>query len=160
MKYKEWLNEWLSCRVEPTAMEHTLKKYRAQIDKHIVPALGEYELNELSALVLQRFAAGLTAKGFAANTVNGIISTLKASLKCAVLRGQTREQHSDAVARPKIKEKTVECFTKAKQRKMVHNRKKSGQAVRYNNVIVYGTSYRRIACYYLQDVDLDNGCVP
>ena len=118
IKYKKWLNEWLSFRVEPTAKERTLKKYRAQIDKHIVPALGEYELNELSALVLQRFAAGLTAKGFAANTVNGIISTLKASLKCAVLRGQTREQHSDAVARPKIKEKTVECFTKAEQRKI------------------------------------------
>lgn len=118
MKYNDWLTEWLTFYVKPTVKERTYIKYRSQIEKHITPVLGDYDLNELTAQVLQRFTAGLTESGFAANTVNGIISVLKSSLKRAVMLGLTNVQCTDAIVRPKAKEKEVESFTKDEQRKL------------------------------------------
>lgn len=118
MKYKDWLQEWLMYYVKPTTKERTYKKYARQIQNHIAPCLGEYELEELSAQVLQRFTVELTNKGLASNTVSSILSVLKSSVKRAVIFGITNVQCSDAIAYPKHKEKQVECFTKDEQRKI------------------------------------------
>lgn len=118
MKYKQWLDEWLTYYVKPATKERTCDKYRSQIEIHIMPALGDYDLDELTAQVLQRFTVKLTENGLAANTVSGIISVLKCSLKRAVMLGVTNVQCTDAIVRPKAKEKQVESFTKDEQRKI------------------------------------------
>lgn len=118
MKYKDWLDEWIAYYVTPNTKERTQEKYRSQVDRHIKPELGEYELSELSAAVLQKFTARLTESGLAANTVNGIVSVLKFSLKRAVILGFASAQFTDAIVRPKATEKQVECFTKDEQRKI------------------------------------------
>lgn len=118
MKYKEWLYEWLAIYVKPTVKERTFNKYFKSVKNHILSKLGEFELEELSAQVLQRFTAELTEKGLAANTVNGIISVLKSSIKRAVMLGVTSVQCADAIVRPKHREKQVESFVKSEQRKI------------------------------------------
>ena len=105
MKYKDWLNEWLKLYVKPATKIRTQKKYKRQIELHILPALGEFELNDLTATVLQHFTVGLSEKGLSANTVNGIISVLKSSLKCAVLLDVTEKEFTAAIVRPKQREK-------------------------------------------------------
>lgn len=118
MKYKNWLNEWLALYVKPTTKIRTYKKYKRQIELHILPALGEFELNDLTATVLQRFTVDLSEKGLSANTVNGIISVLKSSLRRAVLLGVTDKEFTMAIVRPKQREKQVDCFSKEEQRKI------------------------------------------
>ena len=41
MKYKHWLNEWLQYYIQPSNKFRTYKKYKSQIELHIVPTLGE-----------------------------------------------------------------------------------------------------------------------
>lgn len=161
MKYKQWLNEWLTYCVKPTAKERTFKKYRTQIDKHITPMLGEYELDELSAQALQRFTADLVEKGFAANTVNGIISTLKTSLKRAVLLGQTSVQYADAVVRPKTKERKVDCFNKAEQLKIERHISESENDRLFGIVLCLYTGLRigELLALTWCDVDLCKGVI-
>ena len=118
MKYKNWLNEWLALYVKPTTKIRTYKKYQRQIELHILPTLGEFELNDLTATVLQRFTVDLSEKGLSANTVNGIISVLKSSLRRAVLLGVTDKEFTMAIVRPKGREKQVACFCKEEQRKI------------------------------------------
>lgn len=118
MKYKDWLKEWLDLYIEPTTKHRTCEKYKRQIEIHIFPALGSYELCELTPIVLQRFIVDLTQKGLSANTVNGIVSLLKASLKCAVQVGVADKEFSSVIVRPKGKEKCVECFSKEEQKKI------------------------------------------
>ena len=118
MKYKTWLNEWLKLYVKPTTKIRTYKKYQRQIELHILPALGEFELHDLTATVLQRFTVDLSEKGLSANTVNGIISVLKSSLRRAVLLGVTDKEFTMAIVRPKQREKQVDCFSKEEQRKI------------------------------------------
>lgn len=118
MNYKDWLNEWLIYYVKPMTKERTYKKYLRQIENYIIPKLGEYDVDNLSAHLLQKFTVGLSENGLAANTVNGIISVLKSSLKRAVILGVARAQFSDAIVRPKTREKQVESFSKEEQRKI------------------------------------------
>ena len=61
---------------------------------------------------------GLSEKGLSANTVNGIISVLKSSLRRAVLLGVTDKEFTMAIVRPKQREKQVDCFSKEEQRKI------------------------------------------
>ena len=46
MKYEEWLKEWLDNYIKPTAKERTHARYREIVYQHIIPHLGDYELNE------------------------------------------------------------------------------------------------------------------
>lgn len=128
MKDKDWLNEWLKWYVKPATKFRTHKKYKRQIEIHILPALGEYELHELTATVLQRFTVDLSEKGLSANTVNGIISVLKSSLKRAVALGIAEKEYTDCIVRPKQREKQVECFSKDEQHKIeqyIYEKKKT-----------------------------------
>lgn len=104
--------------VKPTTKIRTYKKYQRQIQLHILPALGEFELNDLTATVLQRFTVDLSEKGLSANTVNGIISVLKSSLRRALLLGVADKEFTAAIVRPKGREKQVDCFSKEEQRKI------------------------------------------
>ncbi len=118
MLYKEWLNEWLELSVKVSVKERTYRKYRSAAERYLSPALGECETGEIPAVALQRFSASLTARGLAANTVNGILSVLKTSLKRAVALGVAEKQFTDCIVRPKPREKRVVCFDKEEQRKI------------------------------------------
>lgn len=74
---------------------------------------------------MQRFITGLlsagnrrTGKGLSANSVNTVISVIRNSLKTAHLLGLTAEYTADKLKRPKRKEKPVDCFTLAEQKKI------------------------------------------
>ena len=151
MKYKNWLVEWLALYVKPTTKERTYKKYQRQIELHILPVLGEFELNDLTATVLQRFTVDLSEKGLSANTVNGIISVLKSSLRRAVLLCVTDKEFTMAIVRPKGREKQVDCFSKEEQRKIEQFifEKKEKQIVRRGALSLHGLAYWRTSIPYV-----------
>ena len=118
MRYKDWLNEWLDYYVQPRTKNRTFEKYSKQINKHVLPVLGEYNMDDLTAVTLQKFVAALIDKGLSANTVNGVITLLKTSLQRAASVGVAQRQYSDFIVRPKTREKQVECFSKDEQKKI------------------------------------------
>lgn len=118
MLYKEWLNEWLDLYVKVSAKERTYVKYRQQVSKYITPALGEYELNSLTAVALQRFSVSLAEWGLSTSTVNEIISILKCSLRKGVSLGLIDNQFSNTITRPKTRAGKSECLDKLEQKKI------------------------------------------
>ncbi len=125
MKYKEWLREWLECYVKPSSKQKTYIRYSEIVSGHLVKALGDYELSDLTPLILQRYATKLlqsgnlkTGKGLSANSVNGIITVIQNSLKDAYAIEQIAEYTADKIKRPKSREKQVTCFTLAEQKKI------------------------------------------
>lgn len=116
MKYGIWLDEWFRNYIQPSSKIKTCERYSEIIEKHLKVKLGEYELDELTPLVLQRYVTELlrsgnivTGKGLAANSVNGIIT---------VTLGELKEYTADKIKRPKTKEKDVSCFTLPEQKKI------------------------------------------
>lgn len=117
MKFKDWLMEWLTVYVCPMAKKRTFEKYERICRVRIVPALGEYDLKELSPLLLQRFIADMVSR-YAPNSVNGTISVLKSSLKQAMIVGHISKRSTEGIIRPRMEERPIECLSPEEQRKI------------------------------------------
>ena len=103
----------------------TYAAYKQIVEKRLKPRLGEYELNEISPVILQCYVTELlqqgnsiTGTGLSANTVNGIITVIQNSLKLACMIGESEKYIADKIKRPKTSEKEVSCFTAAEQKKI------------------------------------------
>lgn len=125
VRYADWLMQWLENYVRPSVKARTYERYRLIIQQHIKENLGNVALDGLSPLVLQSFVTKLlqngnrkTGKGLSANSVNAVIAVIQGSLRTAHNLGLTQEYTADKIKRPKLKEKPVECFTLAEQKKI------------------------------------------
>ena len=123
MKYKEWLHDWLELYEKESVKPRTYKQYEDVINKRLIPALGDYEMEDLTPIILQRYIVDLsrkgntkTGKGLAPNSVNCIILVLHSSLSMAYVLGLSKEIHVDKIKRPKTSEKPIESFTKEEQK--------------------------------------------
>ncbi len=125
MKYQEWLDEWLENYVKPYSKVRTYENYVYLAKDHIKVKLGEYELDSLNPVILQKFFAGLmtngnikTGKGLSANSVNSVISVVKTSLRLAFELELCKEYVAGAVKRPRKNEREVGCFNITEQKKL------------------------------------------
>lgn len=82
-------------------------------------------MNELAPITIQQYVTEMiekgntrTGKGHSSNSVNGIISVIQSSLQTAYRLGLTATYVGDKIQRPKSREKNVECFTAAEQKRL------------------------------------------
>lgn len=141
MKYKEWLDSWLEIYVKPTVKIRTYEKYSQIVKNRIVEQLGEFELEKLTAIVLQNYVAEMI-KTYSANSVYGTISVIQKSIKTAFMLGITKECNVDKIIRPKIVEKQVECFTIQEQKKIEEYCVKSKKDKMFGIVLTLYTGLR------------------
>ena len=159
MKYKYWLKEWLRLYIKPYVKERTYDKYVKQVDLHIIPLLGDYDMENLSATVLQDWSVKLQDSGLSPNTINSIISRLKDSLKKAVISGVITKEFTGNIIRPKSREKQVDCFNKAEQKKIEQYILTNQKPKLYGFLICLYTGLRigELLALTWKDVDLSNG---
>ena len=85
---EEWLEIWMK-EYSINKKYSTLKGYKAQIKKHINPALGHYTLQSITPIMIQRFLNDLSrpdesGKALAPKSVKNVHMILKAALSQAV----------------------------------------------------------------------------
>ncbi len=162
MKYQDWLSEWMENYIMPSSKQRTYTRYGEIVRLHIVPRLGEYEMSDLSPLVLQRFVTELlqsgnlnTGKGLSANSVNGIITVVQSSLKIAYSLGIIIEYSADKIKRPKATEKKVECFSLSEQKKIEQYISEKGQLKLFGILLCLYTGLRLGELLALEWTDID-----
>ena len=123
MLYKDWLEDWLINYVQPSVKEKTYSRYADIATHHLTPSLGNYDINELTPLMVQRYITELlqcgnlkTGTGLSVNSVNSIITVIQGSMATAQRLGIVERYEMDKLKRPKAKEKTVECFSPPEQK--------------------------------------------
>jgi len=79
MTYGEWLVKWFSLYKEPNQKESSARNNRNYIHNKILPAIGDYPLQEVNAFILQEFFNNLP-KG---NTRDKLYDIVNASLRKA-----------------------------------------------------------------------------
>ena len=161
MEYKEWLEKWLKYYVCPYVKERTYQKYKRQVELHIIPKIGECDMADLSAVMLQEFVVSLPDKGLSTNSINGVITVLKNSLKRAEALELVDKQYTAGIQRPKVREKQVECFSKCEQRKIetyIFEKKKTKL---FGIILCLYTGLRIGELFALtwEDVDLQKGII-
>ena len=165
MKYSDWLFEWLECFVRPVCKDKTYISYSGIVSKYLASELGDYEVGELDAVMLQKFVAKLlkcgnerTGRGLSSSTVNLIITVMQNSLKCAYAIGKTATYAADNVKRPRITEKKVECFTVREQAKIEREIISRGNIKLYGIIICLYTGLRIGELFALRLEDIDFKC--
>lgn len=125
MKYGEWLSIWLDHYVKIGAKSRTYERYEQTVRNNIKSALGEWEMEALTPMRLQRYITELltsgnrrTGGGLSPNTVRSIITILRNSLKMAKRMGYLSVYTADEIMPPRITERRVECFTLPEQKKI------------------------------------------
>lgn len=125
MKLNEWLDIWLNKYTKHAVKLRTYDRYRYIIEKHINPKLGNYELDDLSAVILQDFVLGELESGnlntqgpLANNSVIGIVNVLKSSLAEAKDLEVTSKDYSGKIKLPMSTEKPVTAFERHEQEKL------------------------------------------
>ena len=125
MKYSEWIAEWFDNYVKPNSKNKTIICYKSLIKNHIISQLGNYELEEITVLLIQKYITELGSgvnikggRGLSSNSINLIVTIIQESLRIARDIGLTDKYVADKIKRPRIKEKKVDCFTFEEQKKI------------------------------------------
>lgn len=166
MTYEKWLHIWLENYIKPSSKERTYIRYLQLIRTHIAPKIGDKDVNDLTPIVLQSFVTKLlssgndkTGKGLSANTVNAIISVMQNSLRTAHLLGYAKEYTANMIKRPKLKERKIECFTLAEQKKIESAVFESKKTKLFGIVLCLYTGLRigELIALQWKDIDLQKG---
>ena len=125
LKYKDWLNEWLENYVKQASKVKTYTRYAQIVNSHLIPRLGDYEMEEISPQLLQQQIVDLrkcgncvTGEGLAPTTVNLIVAVIQESLATAYELELCQQYTADKIKRPRVEEKKVECFSVPEQKQI------------------------------------------
>ena len=125
LKYKDWLNEWLENYVKQASKVKTYTRYAQIANSHLIPRLGDYEMEEISPQLLQQQIVDLrkcgncvTGEGLAPTTVNLIVAVIQESLATAYELELCQQYTADKIKRPRVEEKKVECFSVPEQKQI------------------------------------------
>ncbi len=108
---EEWLEIWLQ-EYSLNKKYSTLKGYRAQIKKHITPALGNYKLKQLTPFMIQRFLNHLSqedenGKTLAPKSIKNVYAILNAALSQALENGYIKRNPCKNAKLPQIEKALV-----------------------------------------------------
>lgn len=125
MRLEEWLREWLYVCVKNNVKLKTFNRYKDIIELHVIPCIGELDLNEVNYSVLSKFIAKRkesgnlkTGGGLSSSSVNGIIVLLKNSLNEAVEFGIIENNPCRNLKKMRDESKKVDALTINEQRKL------------------------------------------
>lgn len=123
MKYKEWMDDWMSLYVHTTCKRRTCERYEQVIRNYILPFLGNCELEDITTNTVQRFIYMLqnvnsekTGTVLSSNYIKVIVNVVQKSLKIAYLNGYIENAINGKVVKPKVVEKRIRCFSVSEQK--------------------------------------------
>jgi integrase len=103
----EYLRNWLHNYTEMNCAPKTIESYRALIECHIIPELGNIRLVDLEPCQLQDFYGRKKKAGLSSRTVRYLYSIISESLGHAVKAGRLARNVARATEPPRIEYKVV-----------------------------------------------------
>lgn len=149
---REWLCYWRENELMGTVKPSSYQAYCRQINLHLIPALGDVPLSQLTPACVYAFAGRLEACGLAYNTRKGIFRLLSAALRCA--------QEEGLAAKNPCRKIKIQLSEKAEQRVLSRPEQEMlrKEALKQNNLSVLLSLYTgmrlgEVCALKWQDID-------
>lgn len=146
ISYADYLDYWLENYSKSSCRYNTQNDHKRIIENHLKPSLGMYRLKSLTPTVIQEYVNKKYTSGLKKNTLEGIISTLRASLKYAVMPAQMLQSSpAEYIVYPKLSYERTESnriiiSSEDFERMLQHFQK--GNPFRYSLLIGYYAGLR------------------
>lgn len=139
IKIKDWATQWLDGKTN--IKEGTRLVYQADLDNHILPALGEVYIKDLRPMHCQDFANSLgkkknpkTKKPISAKTIHNVIGTLHSMLDAAQRLEIIAVNPSNNLELPVVQKKPIKIIIDDAQEDLVNQIENNP----YKNIILVG----------------------
>lgn len=106
-----FLRHWLKSYCEPRLARNTINAYRINVEKHMVPYIGQIKLNRLAPRDIQCLYETLLASGLSGNSVRHVHNNLHRALHWAVKQQLIPRNPADLVDAPIIEHKERQTLT-------------------------------------------------
>ncbi|RJQ09877.1 MAG: site-specific integrase [Bacillota bacterium] len=113
-----FLARWLRLAA-PGRRPSTMRRYRVNIERHVVPALGQRRLAAVTNLQVSELYAALIEGGLAASTVRGVHRLLRLAFGDAVRWGLLARNPTDGASLPMAEERERPALTPDRARRMM-----------------------------------------
>ena len=133
----DWLDLWYQSYKKPNLRPNTQMSYERRIYQHIIPALGNIQIDKLATNDIQQFYAGLKqngrllraelyGEGLSDQTVRGIHTTLHAALDKAVAEKLILRNPADGCRLPPAKAREMQILAPEEIQRLLIQAKEDG----------------------------------
>ena len=133
----DWLDLWYQSYKKPNLRPNTQMSYERRIYQHIIPALGNVQMDKLTTNDIQQFyselkkdgrllRAELYGEGLSDQTIRGIHSTLHAALDKAVTEKLILRNPADGCRLPSAKAREMQVLTPEEIQRLLIQAKEDG----------------------------------
>lgn len=154
-----WLAYWLEEFSKPNIKQSTYASYYGTINRYILPALGEKQLEKLTREEIQQFINTLISKGLGSTTIRGVFCILNAAFKEAVKNCTILNNPCSGVILPRHTRINIDALTTDEQKALEQSaiQDKNGSAV----ILALYTGMRigEICALKWEDVDFSENMI-
>lgn len=134
---KDWLDHWYQGYKKPNLRPNTQMSYERRIYQHIIPVLGNIQMDKLTTADIQKFYADLKqngrltreeiyGEGLSDQTVRGIHTTLRAALDKAVSEKLIFRNPAEGCSLPPAKAREMQVLTPEEIQRLLIQAKEDG----------------------------------
>lgn len=154
---KTYLDDFFKIR-ETELEKFTSKTQKENMERHVIPELGNLTLAKLTTARLQKFVNDLTTeKGLSPATVKKIFDPLKLALDRAVTQELIAKNPATPVVKPKIGKTEMEVWTKDEVNRFLEFAKKDRQFILFHLALTTGMRQGELLGLRWKDIDFDKG---
>ena len=147
----EWLEFWLETLVKPYIAETTYHTYKTQMERHLMPEIGEGLLRELGTEEIQSFVNEKRRK-LSAGMLHNVYRLLRSALKAAHEKHLLRDNPCVGVKLPKNKGKAPRVLSRREQQKLEREAVREG-SLEYLLCLYTGLRLGELCALQWADVD-------
>ena len=154
---EHFLSTWMEESAKPKLRPSTIKSYESYIRLHIVPALGNTTLGDLTAQDVQRFLNGRTKAGLSPRTVQYIRAILRAALGQALRWGYVERNVAALASPPRQKPKQIATLSADEAWRLMDATRNDRLGLLFATALYTGMRQGELLGLRWPDVDLEAG---